>query len=286
MKIGVSGASGHLGRVVVAELLQRGAAHEVIAISRTPQSVIGKVETRVGDYDSPDTLAPAYSGLDRLLLIPSADLEPGKRGRQLGAAIDAAVAAGVKHIVLVSASGTKHVEEPALGACYWRGEQELIAKAPSWTILRMGYYAEAFAVEAGSSLESGVLAGLAENRVAFVSRDDVGAAAAGILIGDGHDGAIYTATGEERISGAKRAKLIAEATGRPMSFLVLPEEHLRGGLAQAGLPDTIINAIISIQKSFANGAFDIVTGDVERLAGRAPRPLGDVLAASLSSSAA
>lgn len=285
MKIGVSGASGHLGKVVIAELLQRIAGHEVVAISRTPQTVGGGIEARAGDYDRPETLPAAYAGLDRLLLIPTADLEPGKRGKQLTAAIDAAVAAGVKLIVLVSASGTKRVEEPALGASYWRGEQHLIAKAPGWTILRMGYYAEALADEARASLERGVLGALGENRAAFVSRDDVGAAAAGILIGDGHEGAIYSATGEERISGAERAALISEITGRPLAFLILPEEHLRAGLMQAGLPDTIVNAVVSIQKSFANGAFDVVTGDVERLASRAPKRLRDVLAANLPSSA-
>lgn len=286
MKIGVSGASGHLGKTVIAELLQRAAEHEVVAISRTPQTGGGEVEGRAGDYDRPETLGTAYAGLDRLLLIPSADLEPGKRGKQLTAAIDAAVEAGVKHIVLVSASGTKRLEEPALGASYWRGEQHLIAKAPIWTILRMGYYAEALADEARASLERGVLAALAENRAAFVSRDDVGAAAAGILIGDRDEGAIYSASGEERVSGTERAALIAEVTGRPLSFLVLPEEHLRAGLAEAGLPDTIVNAVVSIQKGFARGAYDIVTGDVERLGGRPPKRLRDVLATALSSPSA
>ncbi|MDQ0561887.1 uncharacterized protein YbjT (DUF2867 family) [Rhizobium mesoamericanum] len=92
-----------------------------------------------------------------------------------------------------------------------RGEQHLIMTAPAWTILRMSYYAEALADEARASLDNGVMAALAENRAAFVTRDDVGAAAAGILIGDGHEGAIYDATGEERLTGAERAALIAES---------------------------------------------------------------------------
>lgn len=286
MKIGVSGASGHLGKSVVAELLRRGTAHEVVAISRTPETAPGAAQSRFGDYDRPDSLAEAYAGLDRLLLIPTVDLEPGRRGAQLATAIDAAVQAGVKHIVLMSAAGTQREEEPAIGASYWRGEQHLIATAPVWSILRMSYYAEALADEARASLDGGVLAALAENRAAFVARDDVGAAAAGILIGEGHEGAIYSATGEERVTGAERAALIAEVTGRPLSFLILPEEHLRAGLVQAGLPETIVNAVMSIQKGFARGKYDIVTGDVERLAGRPPKRLRDVLASSLSPSAA
>ena len=205
MKIGVSGASGHLGRAVVSELLQRRGGHEVAAITRTPETVAGPARGRFGDYNRPESLAEAYAGLDRLLIIPS--LDAGKRGAQNVA--------------------------------------------------------------------------IAENRVAFVARGDVAAAAAGILIGDCHAGATYNATGPERLSGAERAALVAEITGRPLAFLVITEEQLRAGLTQASLPAQVVNTVISIQASFAAGAFDIMTGDVERLGGRPPKPLRDVLAGAL-----
>jgi NAD(P)H dehydrogenase (quinone) len=150
----------------------------------------------------------------------------------------------------------------------------------------MNFYAEAFVQLAQGSLNQGVLTGLAENRAAFVARDDVAAAAAGILIGDGHAGAIYNATGPERLSGAERAGLIAEITGRPLAFRVITEEQLRAGLTQAGLPAGAVNTVVSIQASFAAGAFDIVTGDVERLGGRPPTPLRDVLTGALKSPSA
>ena len=283
MKIGVSGASGHLGRAVVSEMLQHAGGHEVVAITRTPETVSGSAHARFGDYDRPESLAEAYAGLDRLLIITTVDPEPGKRGTQNVAAIDAAVKAGVKHIVFMSAVGTRQEEEPARGASYWRGEQHLIAAAPAWTILRMNFYAEAFLQLAQAALNQGVLAGLAENRAAFVARDDVAAAAAGILIGDGHAGAIYNATGPERLSGAERAGVIAEITGRPLAFRVIMEQQLRAGLTQAGLPAAAVNIVTGIQASFAAGVFDIVTGDIERLGGRPPKPLRDVLARALKS---
>jgi NAD(P)H dehydrogenase (quinone) len=286
MKIGVSGASGHLGRAVVSELLQRSDGNEVVAISRTPETITAPAQGRFGDYNQPESLAQVYAGLDRLLIIPTVDPEPGKRGAQNVAAIDAAVRAGVKHIVFMSAAGARQEEEPALGAPYWRGEQRLITTAPTWTILRMNFYAESFVQQAQASLDQGVLTGLAENRVAFVARGDVAAAAAGILIGEGHAGAIYNATGPERLSGAERARLIAEITGRPLAFRTIEEEQLRAGLTQAGLPVGVVNTVISIQTSFAAGAFDIVTGDVERLGGRPPKPLCDVLAGALKSPSA
>ena len=105
MKIGVSGASGHLGRAVVSELLQRADGHEVVAITRTPETVSGPAQGRFGDYNRPESLAKAYAGLDRLLIITTVDPEPGKRGAQNVAAIDAAVRARVKHIVFMSAAG-------------------------------------------------------------------------------------------------------------------------------------------------------------------------------------
>jgi NAD(P)H dehydrogenase (quinone) len=286
MKIGISGASGHLGKATVSELLQRAGGHEVVAISRTPETVPGPAQGRFGDYDRPESLAQAYAGLDRLLIIPTLEPVPGKRAAQNVAAIDAAVRAGVKHIVFMSSAGARQEEEPALTATYWRGEQRLIATAPAWTILRMNFYAESFAPQAQASLGQGVLTGLAENRVAFVARGDVAAAAAGILTGDGHAGATYNATGPERLSGAERAALVAEVTGRPLAFVTIAEEQLRAGLTKAKLPAPVVTTVIGIQRAFAAGQFDILTGDVERLGGRPPKPLRDVLAAALKSPAA
>src|SRR5713226_7458628 len=119
MKIGVSGASGHLGRATVAELVQRPGGHEVVAISRTPETITAPAQGRFGDYNRPESLAEAYAGLDRLLIIPS--LDAGKRGAQNVAAIDAAVNAGVTHIVFMSAAGARQAEaeEPVLGTPYW-----------------------------------------------------------------------------------------------------------------------------------------------------------------------
>lgn len=275
MKIGISGASGQLGKALLEELNARSSGHDIVAISRTPAAT-GSAEARLGDYDRPETLSTAYAGLDRLALIPSPDIG-GKRGPQLVSAIDAAVAAGVGHILFISAAGTREAAEPSLEAPYWTAEQHLIRTAPRWTILRMNYYAESFAEQIAMSLGGGVLTGLGDNRVAFVSRDDVAAAAAGILVGDDHAGAIYNATGPVAITGPERAALVAEAAGKPLRFAVIDEPQLRAGLATAGLPPAYVEAIVEIEHSFLAGKFDIVTSDIAHLAGRPPRPLGDVL---------
>jgi NAD(P)H dehydrogenase (quinone) len=280
MKIGISGASGKFGKSVLAALLAQGGEHQIVAISRTPGSADGKIETRLGDYDRPETLASAYSGLDRLLLIPTADFAPGARSRQSKAAVQAAVAAGVGHIVILSSPRTKAAADPALAAAYWVAEQTLIAKAPAWTILRMNYFAESLADELRMAGEHAAIVGLGENKVAFVARDDVAAAAAGMLLSEGHHGAIYNLTGPAAISGAERAAIATKITGRPFSFQPLPEAVLRGGLANAGLPDGIADIVIDIQTMFVEGAMNIVTGDIEKLSGSPARPLEVTLAAA------
>jgi NAD(P)H dehydrogenase (quinone) len=281
MKIGVSGASGQLGRATLEELKARGARGPV-GISRAPENVTAPAEGRLGDYDRPETLVEAYRGLDRLMIIPSDELRPGVRDRQFAAAIDAAVEAGVGHIVLVSAAGARKQDETSMYAAYWTGEQHLMRAAPRWTILRMNFYSEMLTQLAQTSLGAGVLPGLGESRVAFVSRDDVAGAAAGILLGEGHSGALYNATGPAAVTGEERAALVAEVTRRPVRFAILTEEQFRGGLVQAGLPEVYVNAIVDIHKYMVDGAFDIVTGDVGKLAGRPPRPLREILAATLS----
>lgn len=277
MKVGVSGASGKLGRAILAEIAARNAGVHAVAISRTPDAVAGGVERRTGDYDRPETLADAYAGIDRLVIIPSADMRRDVRSRQFVSAIDAALAAGVRHVVLVSAMGTRRQDEPHIIAPYWVGEQHLMRTAPSWTIVRMNYYAESFADDATMSAASGLLVGLGDNRVAYVSRDDLAAAVAGVLVTDGHEGAIYAATGPHGFTGPERAAMAARFTGKPIRFAVVSEDQLRGGLAQAGLPADLTNAIVSIQADYAAGNYNIVTGDVERLSGRPPKTLDAVL---------
>lgn len=277
MKIGVNGASGILGQTVLAELKARG-ADDIVAISRTPHAVEG-VEARRGDYDQPETLASAYAGLDRLVLIPSPDFTPGKRTRQVLDAIDAAVKAGVKHIVLLSAAGTRKAEDPAAGAAYWLGEQHLMRTAQDWTIVRMNYYAETMAEQTPASVEKGVIAGLGSERVAYVSRDDLGAALAGVLVGEGHAGAIYNATGPEVLSGEDRAALATELFGKPVEFKVVSVDALREQMSQMGLPPFVVGAIIDMKGMYLEGHFDIVTTDVERLSGRPAKSFREILAA-------
>jgi NAD(P)H dehydrogenase (quinone) len=110
-----------------------------------------------------------------------------------------------------------------------------------------------------------------------VSRDDIAAAAAGILLGHGHHGATYQATGPASFTGEQRAALVTKVTGKSIAFKAVSAAQYGEGLSAAGLPSFVVDAVLSIQEMLSSGAFDVTSGDVQRLAGRAPRSLEDVI---------
>jgi NAD(P)H dehydrogenase (quinone) len=278
MNIGVSGASGHLGSATVRELKARlGGKVNIVAISRTPDKIAALgVETRAGDFDEPETLTEAFRGLEKLVVIPPSDMKSDARSKQACTAIDKAVAAGVRHITYLSGAGTRFAERPHLWESFFVPEQALMRSAREWSILRMAFYAESFLDRAKMSLAQGVFASSSSTPVNFVARGDVAAAAAGLIATEGHRGAIYNATGPETLDGAARAAVVAQVTGKPFAFVQVPLEQLLAGVKAAGLPPIVLDAFASIEDMWAKGAFDITTGDVARLAGRAPRRLIDV----------
>ncbi|WP_231948193.1 NAD(P)H-binding protein [Acetobacter senegalensis] len=274
----MSGASGQLGSAVVQALAETVAAENLVAISRTPNTD-RNYAGRLGDYDQSETLVAAYQGLDRLLLIPGADLRPGIRSRQMLAAVDAAAQAEVGHVFLLSATGTQREGESAVGAAYWHSEQALIKSAiPAWTILRMSYFSETLVEEVRMSLTAGGLAMLEDSRVSFVSRGDVAKAAAAALTSEGHEGAIYQLTGSEALRGEAVCRLVGQQIQRPFALNVMPAEVLRAGLLKAGLPDVVADAVVSMKARQARGAYDIVSGDIVRLTGGTPCSLAEILA--------
>lgn len=278
MKIGISGASGKLGAATVAALKLHAPDAQLVGISRSPDKVSALgIEARFGDFDQPDSLTTAFAGLERLLIIPSGDMRPGVRATQGHDAIQRAVDAGVGHVVFTSALGTRAAEIPHLWQSYFVPEQTLMRLAKKWTILRMAYYAEAFIDEVRMSLPGGVHAATSNTPVNFVARDDVAAAAAGILVGEGHHGAIYQATGPAALDGVARAALVAQVTGKRFAFAAISDAQYREGLAAAGLSPFLVDAVLGIQDMWSVGGFDVTTGDVERLAGRPPQSLEDAL---------
>jgi NAD(P)H dehydrogenase (quinone) len=283
MTIGITGAGGQLGGSVLNELLSRGAKPgEIVAITRTPEKLAGfaakGIAVRAGDFDAPAGLAAAFKGIDTLLIIPTSDLRPGFRTPQHKAAIDAAKAAGVKHVVYVSTVAARPGQD--LMQSHLDTEQAIFASGLKWTIVRMGMYFENLFMGAlQHALASGHYGATGPAPIANLARDDVAAALAGVLLGSGHEGSVYHVTGGASLTPAEIAATISRVFGKKVEAAIITDAQYAGGLKAAGLPDFVVEAILGIAQTGAKGMLDVVTGDVERLSGRKPVALAEFLAA-------
>lgn len=279
----VTGASGHLGRRVVEILLEKQAG-AVIAGTRDPAKVADLVargaESRVIDFDRPETLAEGLKGVDRVLLVSTDALTT--RTEQQRRLVDAATAAGVKHVVYTSSPAPKPWPENAiLNSHYWT-EQALAASAlPGWTVLRNNIYAEIILVALANALKSGQLfTATGTSGRSYVTREDCAAAAAGALT-DGFDGRrILEVSGPAPVTQDEIAAWAGAIAGKPLVHVAVPAPALREALLGAGLPPFYADALVAFDVDAAEGFHATVTPAVADLSGRAPMSVQDFLAAN------
>jgi NAD(P)H dehydrogenase (quinone) len=283
MKVVVSGASGQLGRLVAEQLLSRLSVEELILVSRSPQGmaefVERGVEVRWGDFDEPESLADAFAGGDRLLLISTMAI--GRRVDQHRAAIDAAVAAGIEHVVYTSLTNPVAGHPAGIVVEEHRETEELLRAAPvGWTMLRNAAYSELQVPLGAVAVTYGrLVTNAGDGRVAPISRNDCAAAAAAVLTSDGHDGQTYEITGPDALSQADIARLLSEVAGRPVRLMHAGDRKLSWGLGRLGTPKPVARAIVDLGVATRQGYFDLVDDAFERVTGRRPRTLRDVFVA-------
>lgn len=279
MTLGITGASGQLGTGLLRHTLARTAASNIVAITRNPAKLDASlgVQARAGDFSQPATLEAAFQGVERLVIIPTTDLTPGVRIQQQADAIHAAVKAGVKHIIYISTASARPDADNSLFDSHFATEQNLIASGANWTLLRMSIYAESLLDAAKRAAASGTYSAVLGAPAAYVVRDDIAAAAAGILATPGHHGITYHATGPVSLAQPEVAEIIGKAGGKPVTFAEITADQQRQGLEAAGLPGFIVHAVAGFQSRLRAGAFDLVTGDVQRLGGKPAESLFDFL---------
>jgi NAD(P)H dehydrogenase (quinone) len=270
-RIIVSGASGQLGGLAVEELLERGVAPEnLILVSRTPDELDRYAQlgasTRFGDFTQPESLDSAYAGGDKLLLISlntSGNPNPrvaSERQALHQAAIDAAVRAGVDHVVYTSFVDAENNPSP-IAVDHRATEQMLRESGVAWTALRNGWYANGLVDQAARLVSAGrVAVAEGETGTAFVTREDCAAAAAAALTTPGHENRIYEITGDEVITMADLARITSEVTGAPIEVV------------QAGEEET--------PSSTTRDSGSVVTDHFMELTGRPPTPVREMLEAS------
>jgi NAD(P)H dehydrogenase (quinone) len=283
MSVVVTGASGHLGRLVTEELLERLPPSELVLVTRHPDAIadLGArgATVRRGDFDDPDSLVPAFAGGERMLLIST--LAVGRRVPQHRAAIEAAAAAGIRHLVYTSFP--KPVANHPVGPIATEhGETEAILHESGldWTVLRNATYAELQVPPGALAIAGGKLyTNAGDGRLASVSRRDCARAAAAVMTTDGHEGKTYDVTGQEALSQTELAGLLSDVSGRPIELIPMGDKMLTWGLSRNGAPKPIARAIVAFGKAVREGYYDVVDPAVSTLTGAPPRSLRDVLIA-------
>lgn len=273
----VTGASGHLGHFAVEQLLAKG--EKVIALARNTdkaKNLAAKgAEVRQADYEKPETLAAAFRGADKLLLVSASDL--GKRATQHKAIIDAAKQAGIRHIAYTSiayadSSPIKFAVEHKQSEAYLR------ASGIPFTVLRNGWYIENYTDQIGGTLHLGTLYSAAgEGKVSAATREDFAAAAVAVLTTSGHEGKIYELGGES-LTLSQIAEKISAWAGKPIPHVSIPFDAFKGALLQAGLPEVFADALADADVGLAGGALEVTTGELQQLIGHAPTTFDQVLA--------
>lgn len=286
MTIVVGGSSGQLGSAVAEGLLERVRPADVVLVTRRPgllERLAARGATvRYGDYDRPDTLPEAFRGGDRLLLVSTDALD--RRESQHRAAIGAAVAAGIGHVVYTSILSPVPANPVVVARSHQATEEMLAASGLAWTFLRNSLYSEFQVVEAAHCLATGRLAhNRGDGRVAYVSRDDCAAAAVAVLCADGHGGAAYDITGPELFGAAELASLYGALGNRPVDVVGVDDQAIAVAMLgdSTGDDHAVYGAelVASMGRAIREGHLDACTGAVAELTGRPARTLKDVLLA-------
>ncbi|MFF9521275.1 SDR family oxidoreductase [Streptomyces achromogenes] len=282
MSIVVTGATGHLGRHVVAQLLEKVPAERITAVVRDAAKgadlAARGVRLAVADYNAPETLDGLFAAGDKVLLISGSEVDKD-RVAQHTAVIDAAKAAGVALLAYTSAPGTLTA---ALADDHRATEQVLRASGLPYTLLRNGWYHENYTEHLAPALEHGaVVQAAGDGRVSSAARADYAAAAVAVLTGEGHENATYELGGDEAWSFAEYAAELSRQTGREIAYRQVSVADLTGILTGAGLPAPLAGILAGVDASIAEGELVVSSGDLSRLIGRPTTPLAEAVTAAL-----
>lgn len=292
-KIVITGASGHYGRQATDKLIAMGRASDLILITRSPDKLADRAgqgcDVRFGDFDRPESLVAAVQGADKMLLISGTRV--GARVVQHKAAIDAAVAAGVGHIAYTSFVDIAE-DNPAIVTVDHRDTERLIvASGMAWTMLRDAHYADAMILNAAPGfIASGVwLTSTNGGREAMVWREDCVDSAVAVLTTPGHVNKIYRITGPNRENFAEVAAMLNGILGSSIALVETDDDGMYAMFDAMGIPREPVDDLsvaglpwnsddmVSFERAIREGFLDVCTDDVERLIGRKPRSVRQLI---------
>jgi uncharacterized protein YbjT (DUF2867 family) len=274
--LAITGSTGRLGGRVARRLAAAGVPQRLLVRDpgRAPQ-LAGATAVRA-PYGDRDAVRTALEGTSTVLMVSAS--ETADRVDQHRTFVDAAVAAGVEHLVYVSFYGAAPDATFTLARDHWATEEHVRARGLPATFLRDGLYADFATALVG---EDGVIRGpAADGRVAMVAQDDIADVAVAVLRDPAaHDGATYDLTGPEELTLTEVAAVLTAVTGRAVSYVPETLEEAFASRASYGAPDWQVEAWVSTYTAIAAGELAGISSAVPDLLGRPARTLEQVLRA-------
>ncbi|TBR19242.1 SDR family oxidoreductase [bacterium] len=269
--IALTGATGKVGRELVAALKAAGAEFKVV--SRDPMraaAALGGVSAVSGDFERPDSLAPALEGADKAFLLPPTD--PAQTAWETSF-IAAAHKAGVGHVVKLSVAGAAKDTPVRIGRWHHAGEEALKASSLKWTMLQPSFFHQNFLGNVQTIRAQGAFYGaMGTGKVSMVDARDIAAVAAAALTKPGHEGKTYIlATGA--YTYAEAAEVFSKGLGRKVSYIDVGPEKARESMVAGGLPGWYADALLELFAAVRAGHVGATSPDVEKVLGRAPLSL-------------
>ncbi|WP_067547681.1 SDR family NAD(P)-dependent oxidoreductase [Nocardia crassostreae] len=269
----ITGATGTIGGEVVRQLAARG--ERVRAVARNPERAQFPTEVEVvrGDYTDTTSMAAAFDGAEAVFVVGLLGPEFVDLDQAL---IRAARDAGARRIVKLSAIGTGDPGLGRVGTWHMPGERVVRESGVAWTILRPSSFASntlswAQPIAAGQPVPN--LTGSGAQGV--VDPRDVAAVAVEALLSDDHAGRIYTLTGPRAVTAQDQADALATVLGRPIGTVDIPHDTAREHMLAAGMSAEFADGALAGQAFSRAGHNNVVTDDVARILGRAPRSYAD-----------
>lgn len=275
-KILVTGASGDIGRKTLLHLLKLKPAGQLVGLVRDPDkakdlAVLG-IELRQGDYLDAASLPSAFKGIERLMLTSTHAFTD--RNTAHANVIDAAAAAGVRHLVFMpihrkknSAFAMKEITKEDIFT-----KQKLLDSGLDWTLAEHPPFLDALGFYIGTAAhETGVRVPAGEGKVTAATRDDLAAAHAAILAGEGHENKTYNLTGDPAVSFADIAGILSKIHGREVPYIPVSDDEYLKLISVNGVPDFVAAFVLKWVQGLNAGEWQDQTKDLETLIGRKPK---------------
>jgi NAD(P)H dehydrogenase (quinone) len=285
MTIAITAASGHLGRLIVEDLLGRGVpADELRAIVRTPEKVQDfadrGVQVVAGDYADTAGLAEALRGADKWVFVSTSGPDEVRLAQHL-TALAAGKEAGVGHVIYTSIPNAE-TNPIGLAAVHKGTEAAIKETGLPYTFLRNNWYWENLTASLPAFIEHGAVIGsVGDGRVAFATRADYAAAAAVVATTESHEGKVYELTGDRAYSYAEIAAEVSRQAGKDVAAVNLDPAEYRTTLEGFGLPAYLAAALADADVQISHGALEQVTDTLRTLIGRPTTPVADAVAEAL-----